>query len=434
MLLTRVGPETAGGKLLRFFWQPVALVAELPEVRPVKAVRVLGEDLVVFRDDRGRYGLIDRHCAHRGADLSYGRLENGGLRCTFHGWLYDVEGRCTVQPAERRPFCDKVRHKAYPCREVNGIIFAYLGPGEAPALPELDCFVAPREYTFAFKGYVDCNWVQGLEGGIDPSHTSFLHVFFKDPETPVYGRQFGDVSEESEISLTKIMREHYQPLLDVYRTEYGLRLETRRELGDGKLHVRVTNYIFPNAIAVPMGRDMVLTQWHVPVDDYSHYWYMLAYAFREPVDQQAMWEQRIRMYPPPDFVPLRNRSNNYGFSVDDQRENTYTGLGDDINIHDTWAWEGQGRIQDRTREHLSSLDRAIIAFRRMFLEVARRIEAGAGREEALDGVWDGGGGKRVGPPCVDLIAAAGAWTQRWRELEAERRRRSPWASPAGVAG
>lgn len=424
--LTRVGMETAGGRLLRLFWQPVALAAELPAERPVKAVRLLGEDLVLFRSPEGRYGLIERHCAHRGADLSFGRLEAGGLRCTFHGWLYDADGRCVVQPAERRPFSDKVRHRAYICREANGIVFAWLGPGTPPDLPAFDCFLAPAEYTFAFKGFVDCNWAQGLEGGIDPSHTSFLHVFFKDPEAPAYGLQFGDVSGQSDIPLTKIMRDYCQPLLDVYKTQYGLRLETRRELNDGRVHVRVTNYVFPNAIAVPMSRDMALMQWHVPCDDTSHYWYMIAYSFGAPVDRGAMWEQRVRMYPPPDFVPVKNRSNNYGFSVEDQLLNTYTGLGDDINIHDTWAWESQGAIADRTREHLSSLDRAIIGFRRMFLQAARLVEEGAERAEVLAAVVEAGEGQRGGPPCVDLIAPQSGWPEFWRRWEEERRRRCRW--------
>jgi phthalate 4,5-dioxygenase oxygenase subunit len=432
-LLTQTGPGTPGGRVLRRFWQPVALVRELPPARPVKAVRVLGEDLVVFRDEAGRYGAIERRCAHRGADLSFGRLEGGGLRCTFHGWLYDVEGRCLVQPAERRPFNDKVRHRAYPCREINGIVFAYMGDGPVPELPKLDCFVAPAEYTFAFKGYVDCNWAQGLEGGIDPSHTSFLHVFFRDPESPAYGRQFGDVSEESDIPLTKIMREYYQPLLEVRRTEYGLRLETRRPLGNGREHVRVTNLVFPNLIVVPMSRQMVLAQWHVPVDDARHYWYMIAYSFGEPVDQEAMWQQRVEMYPPPDFVPVRNRSNNYGFSPEEQRTETYTGLGHDINIHDTWAWEGQGTVQDRSREHLGPMDRAITAFRRLFIAAARASGDGNQLEETLPvGLRRGREGQLMGPPAVDLICPGDGWNEYWREKERARREGSTWAGSGGA--
>ena len=125
---------------------------------------------MLFRDDAGRYGLIDRHCAHRGADLAFGRLENGGLRCAFHGWLFDTTGQCLETPAEPKDsqLCKGIRQRAYPVVEKSGILWAYLGEGEPPAFPEIDCFVAPGSHTFAFKGHIDCNWLQALEVGIDP--------------------------------------------------------------------------------------------------------------------------------------------------------------------------------------------------------------------------------------------------------------------------
>ena len=140
---------------------------------------------MLFRDEQGRYGLIDRHCPHRGADLAFGRLENGGLRCAFHGWLFDVAGKCLETPAEPKdsPLCKNVSQRAYPVVEKSGILWAYLGEGEPPAFPEIDCFVAPDSHTFAFKGQIDCNWLQALEVGIDPAHASFLHRFFEDEDT-----------------------------------------------------------------------------------------------------------------------------------------------------------------------------------------------------------------------------------------------------------
>jgi len=180
---------------MRRYWQPVALVDELTGNRPVKPVRLLGEDLVIFKDDNGRYGLIGRRCPHRGTDLAYGRLENGGLRCAFHGWLFDVAGKCLETPAEPADsnLCANVRQKAYPVVEKSGILFAYLGPGDPPALPHFDCFVAPDSHTFAFKGMIDCNWLQSLEVGIDPVHTSFLHRFFHDEDpSQGYGKMFRD--------------------------------------------------------------------------------------------------------------------------------------------------------------------------------------------------------------------------------------------------
>ena len=144
-LMTRVGPGTPAGALLRNYWQPVALVEELADPRPVKAVRVLGQDCVLFRDERGRYGMLDRACPHRGADLAYGRLEDGGLRCAFHGWLFDADGKCLETPAEPEGsrMCEQIRQRAYPVLEKSGVLFAYLGTGDAPAFAHLDCFVAP---------------------------------------------------------------------------------------------------------------------------------------------------------------------------------------------------------------------------------------------------------------------------------------------------
>src|SRR5450432_1793034 len=190
-LITRTGPKDGCGKLMRMYWQPAALVDEWQGDRPVRPVKLLGENLVLFRNEDGRYGLIERHCAHRGADLAYGRLEDGGLRCAFHGWLFDVNGRCLETPAEPDDsnLCANVHAKSYPVVEKSGILFAYMGPGEPPEFPHFDCFIAPSSHTFAFKGMIDCNWLQSLEVGIDPVHTSFLHRFFNDEDpSQSYGK------------------------------------------------------------------------------------------------------------------------------------------------------------------------------------------------------------------------------------------------------
>ena len=270
-LITRIGPGTAAGGLLRRYWQPAALVDELSGTnRPIKPVKLMGESLVLFRDDKGRYGLIERGCPHRGTDLAYGRLEDGGLRCAFHGWLFDVNGQCLETPAEPdgSNLCANIRQKAYPVVEKSGILFAYMGPGEPPAFPHFDCFVAPDSHTFAFKGLIDCNWLQSLEVGIDPAHTSFLHRFFHDEDPKEgYGKLFRDTSIDSEMPMTKIMREFPRPRIEVEPTEYGFRIVTLRQISDTNSHVRVTNLMFPNAFIIPMSREMTITQWHVPIDD-----------------------------------------------------------------------------------------------------------------------------------------------------------------------
>src|SRR6201996_3882245 len=239
-LITRTGPKNPCGKLMRMYWQPAALVDELQGPPPTKPMKLLGEELVLFRDEQGHYGLIDRHCAHRGADLAFGRLENGGLRCAFHGWLFDASGQCLETPAEPKGsvLCRNIKQRAYPVVEKSGILWAYLGEGEPPAFPEIDCFVAPGEYTFAFKGLIECNWLQALEVGIDPAHASFLHRFFEDEDTSIaYGKQFRGASADSEIPMTKVLREYDRPIINVEHTEYGLRLIALREIDEERTHV-----------------------------------------------------------------------------------------------------------------------------------------------------------------------------------------------------
>ncbi|HUN51065.1 MAG TPA: aromatic ring-hydroxylating dioxygenase subunit alpha, partial [Candidatus Sulfotelmatobacter sp.] len=369
--MTRVAADRPAGKLLRHYWQPVALVEELVGERPVKPVRILGEELVLFRGEDGGYGLLERHCPHRGADLAFGRLEDGGLRCTFHGWLFDATGRCRETPAEppESRLCANVRQTAYPVEARNGVLFAYLGPGAPPAMPSFDCFVAPEAYTFAFKGLIECNWLQALEVGIDPAHASFLHRFFQDEDpAAAYGRQFRAASANSAMPMTRVLREFTRPQIDVEATDFGLRIFALRELGPAETHVRVTNLVFPQAFVIPLSAEMTITQWHVPVDDYSCYWYAIFTSFGEPVDKAAMREQRLALYELPDYRPRLNRTNNYGFDAAEQKTATFTGMGADINVHDTWAIESQGRIQDRTREHLGHSDKVIVRYRRMLRE------------------------------------------------------------------
>jgi phenylpropionate dioxygenase-like ring-hydroxylating dioxygenase large terminal subunit len=424
-LMTRIAPGTPAGALLRNYWQPVALVDELQGNRPVKAVRLLGEDLVLFKN-QDQYGLLERHCPHRGADLAYGRLEDGGLRCSFHGWLFDTSGRCLATPAEPEGsrMCEHIRQKAYPVSEKSGILFAYLGAGEPPAFPHFDCFVAPNQYTFAFKGYWDCNWLQALEVGIDPAHASWLHKFFEDEDPATsYGRQFRSTPADAEIPMSKVLRELDRPEIRVERTQYGMRLHTLRKISDTKTHLRVTNILFPQAFVIPMSPEMTISQWHVPVDDYGCYWYSIFTSFGAPVDKDTMRAQRLKTYPAPDYKPIFSRENAWGFSADEQRSKTFTGMGFDINIHDQWACESQGRIQDRTREHLGSTDKGIVLYRRILLDAIRRNQAG----EKPPMVLDAQAAREVtGPPAVDGIGPSDRLEEYWQDFDANRRRKSAW--------
>ncbi len=388
----------------------------------------MSEDLVLFKKREG-WGLISRYCAHRGVDLSYGRLEEDGIRCLYHGWLYDGEGRCVEQPAEpdHSQFLGKIRIANYPCVERNGLIFAYMGAGEAPPFPHYDCFVAPEEYTFAFKGLWECNWLQGLEGGIDPSHVSFLHRFIQEDPREMYGQQFAEEVEGTGKKLSMLVGESYRPDIEVESAEHGLRVYALRQLTEDITHVRVTNLLFPNAFVVPFGNTKVFTQWHVPIDDEHHYWYMIWYDFAEPTDKETLLKQRLEGVSLPDYRPLRNRSNDWGFDPQEQKELTYTGMGLDINVHDQWAVESMGPIQDRTVERLGVSDRAVSANRRLLLRAIDAFAAGA--QTPSHPISEEDAAALTGPLAMDTIAANEVWQSRWIERENERRSASPWAGP-----
>ena len=323
------------------------------------------------------------------------------MRCAFHGWLFDVHGQCLQTPAEAADskMCEKIRHKAYPVVERNGILFAYMGPAAPPEFPHFDCFVAPGSHTFAFKGMIDCNWLQSLEVGIDPAHTSFLHRFFHD-EDP-------------------------RPRIEVEETQFGFRILTLREISAKNTHVRVTNLMFPNAFVIPMSRDMTITQWHVPIDDRRHYWYAIFTSFGAPVDKAEMRRQRLALYELPDYIPRKNKSNNYGYDPHEQDHDTYTGMGADINVHDQWACESMGEIADRTQEHLGQSDKAITAYRRLLRRAIDAVDKG----DSPPMIFDAGLASKVtGPAAIDGIGPTDDWQGYWQKTDASKRSAASWAN------
>jgi phthalate 4,5-dioxygenase len=392
--LTQVGAGTPGGAVMRQFWQPVALVEEFdPAVdprmqnRPLKAVRVLGEDLVLFRDTAGQFALMDRHCAHRGADLAFARFEGDGIRCPFHGWKYASSGQCVETPAEPTgsTLCQRVRQPSYPTNVRSGVVFAWLGKGNPPPFPALDCYQAPSTHSFAFKGLWQCNWLQAFEVGIDPAHPSFLHRFLHDVDLDdmgnnAAGKQFrsaaaGEVAGER-WPMSRVMRELCQPKIDVVPTDYGMQLTATRKIDDSKRHVRTTHAVFPHTFVIPLSETMTITQIHLPVDDTHTYWYSIFTSTGEAIDKTAMREQRVKFTNLPDYSPTSGRHNNWGFNAAEQQSRTYLGMGeDDINVHDQWAVESMGAIQDRTTENLGSSDVAIARYRRWLLNAMDQLEA-----------------------------------------------------------
>ncbi len=449
-LLTRIGPGTACGAVLRSYWQPVALVDEFdarldPRMaqRAVKAVRVLGQDLVLFKDAAGRWGLLDRDCPHRGADLSFGRHEGDGLRCPFHGWKFDATGRCMETPAEPTgsKLCERVRQRSYPVLEKSGILFGWFGEdGKAPPFPDFDCFAAPATHTFAFKGLWHCNWLQAFEVGIDPAHPSFLHRFLQDAPLEAIGenaagKQFrsasaGDFGGEK-WPMTRIMREFHQPEISYESRPWGLQLTALRPMTDELTHVRITNAIFPHTFVIPLSETLTITQMHVPVDDERTYWYSVFTSFGAPVDREAMRNQRLQFISLPDYLPKSGRHNNWGFNPDEQRTGTYLGMGEeDINVHDQWAVESMGTIQDRTREHLGTSDKVIMANRRMLLGAIESVQSGGQAPGAADPAL---APQMRGPDTVDGIAPAGTWATWWQERVRAKRAGASWLQETSPA-
>jgi len=449
-LLTRVGPGTACGALLRRYWQPVALAEEFdPAVdatlreRPLKRLRILGQDLVLFRDAAGRWGLLDRDCPHRGADLAFARHEGDGLRCPFHGWKFDAAGRCLDTPAEPlgSRLCERVRQRSYPVLERSGVLFAWFGEeGSAPPpFPAFDCFAAPASHTFAYKGLWRCNWLQAFEVGIDPAHTSFLPRFIDDEPLQAVGanaagKQFrsasaGDVGGER-WPMTRIMREFHRPDIRHEPRPWGLQLTTLRPMTEVLTHVRVTQDIFPHTFVIPLSETMTITQMHVPIDDTHTFWVAVFTSYAGPVDRQAMRAQRAKYIAAPAYAPVHGRHDDWGFDPAEQRSRTFLGMGEeDINVHDQWAVESMGAIQDRTREHLASTDKVISAHRRLLLDAIDSVRAGGPAPGAADPAL---AAQMRGPDSVDGIAPAGAWATWWRERADARRAGAPWDAAAAT--
>ena len=438
--VTRIGPGTPCGQVLRHYWHPVALLDEFNPaldprmgIRPVKAVKLLGQDLVLFKNAQGEFGLLDRDCPHRGADLAYGRNEGDGLRCPFHGWKFDVTGQCLETPAEPKGsvLCTRIKQRNYPVQERSGILFAWMGAegSTPPPLPELDCFKAPGTHTFSFKGLWHCNWLQAFEVGIDPAHASFLHRFFNDASLEdTYGKQFRGASageiEGEKWPMTKVMREFDQPDISFSEKPYGFQLTTLRPLNEKLTHVRITNALFPNTFVIPLSETMTITQMHVPVDDTRTYWYAVFTSFADPVNKDAMRKQRLEAVTLPDYIPKSGRHNQWGFNPEEQMTRTFLGMGeDDINVHDQWACESMGAIQNRTREHLGTTDKVIIANRRILAKAIDDVAAGfmppgfANPEVAAC---------RTGPDTVDGIAPAHNWQTWSTDTMQAKRDGAPW--------
>ncbi|MEA2719711.1 MAG: phthalate 4,5-dioxygenase, partial [Candidatus Eremiobacteraeota bacterium] len=372
------GPDTPMGKLQRRYWIPCALASELPEADgPPLRVRLLGEDLVAFRDTEGRVALMDAYCPHRRAPLFFGRNENCGLRCVYHGWKFDRDGACVDMPSEPPDslFKDKVRITTYPTWEGGGLVWAYMGPREhMPPVPDYEFTRAPDTHRYVSKTYEDCNWLQALEGGLDTSHSSFAHN--------------NDIHDNRHLR-----SQDTAPRLEVYRTDYGYTYAGIRKLGD-KSYVRAYHYVLP---AQQMrGRVTSRTGGHVdehptinghiwvPIDDHTCWVYNWMYSYTPDIpltEEYAVALETQYGRGPDDLIPgtfrlKANLSNDYFIDRERQRTKTFTGI-TGVNTQDMALQEGMGPIVDRSKEHLGTSDRAIIVMRQLLMEALTDLEAGA---------------------------------------------------------
>lgn len=367
-LLTRTGLGTPLGLLMRRYWIPALLSEEVPEPdSPPVRVRLLGEDLVAFRDSEGRVGLLEEHCAHRGTSLFFGRNEQCGLRCIYHGWKYDIEGQVLETPAEPAgsTLKDKVRQVAYPCREAGGIVWSYLGPPEKmPLLPRYEWMELPAENLYVTKSIQDCSWLQGLEGECDSAHLSILHKAFSDAK-----RGGGDPDMYAADSA---------PTLEGMETDYGVRMISCRKADADTTYLRVSNIVLPCHGFIPTGGlkgnlEGYTVHSHVPMDDRHSMRYNIHFRRNRPIlPAERQHEREIA----PDYTKIRNLANDYLQDRQEQKRETFTGMGRTFLVHDSCATESMGPIYDRAQEHLGVSDVAVIAVRKFLLRCVREVAAG----------------------------------------------------------
>jgi 5,5'-dehydrodivanillate O-demethylase len=341
--LTRVGPGTPAGELLRRYWHPVAVAGELTEEQPIKAVKILGENLVVFRDKAGRYGLVAERCPHRSASLAYGRVDAEGIRCPYHGWKFDRTGRCLQQPAEadNSRFKDRIRQRAYPVEKLAGLLYAYLGPEPAPLLPRWDVLVREdgKRWT-VIESVIDCNWLQPMENSVDPSHLYWLHGDS--------AHLMGHVPDYGETH-------------DFIRFDYGI---VKRRTTPGKkpgepAQVDEHPLVFPSIlrhVAKYKGGYRHNLQIRVPVDDTHTQVYRVNFmptaTDRSPANED----------PPFQYAKLKGPDGRFDLST--------------VPAQDAMAWETQGGVADRSVENLGAGDRGVIFLRKLLKEQIDIVQNG----------------------------------------------------------
>ncbi len=371
-LLTQTGPGTPMGDMFRAYWIPALLAAELPEndCPPVR-VKLLSERLVAFRDTNGRYGLMDEFCAHRGVSLWFGRNEDCGLRCPYHGWKYDVTGQCLEVPSEptESGFAQKIKLKSYPLVSRGGVLWTYMGPADRqPPLPEWEFATVPPDQSYMSKRVQEANWLQAMEGGIDSSHVSWLHR--------------GDLNSDPLFKGAKGNQYNLadaRPVFEVVESLGGLYIGARRNAEDGKYYWRITQWVMPSfTMIAPRGTHTVHGHFWIPIDDETCW----AWSFDYRPDRQltaaeisAMRDGKgIHVKVDAQFRPLANKDNDYLIDREAQKlGKTFSGV-EGIGMQDASLQESMGPVVDRTKENLVSTDNGIIMARHRLLRAVKAFK------------------------------------------------------------
>jgi 5,5'-dehydrodivanillate O-demethylase len=389
---TRVGPGTPAGDLLRRYWHPLCPAADLTAEKPKKRVKILGEDLVAFRDGAGRYGAMAEHCAHRRASLYYGFVEEDGLRCAYHGWKFRIDGQCIEQPFEPKDstFKDEICQTAYPVEKLAGLLFVYMGPQPAPLLPRWETLVrTDGARKIRVLPDHDCNWLQAMENSVDPSHTYYLHG-----HTMMLAGQAARA------------RYHYRPMrkvdFEMVTEPAWTGIRKMRAFGGDDPEVETGHpLIFPNILLAPHGEHLVI-HWRVPIDDRHTriVWFIFTPGAAD-ADPSAD--------PPADYAPsFKNDGGEYELIK-------YA-----FASQDMMAWETQGAVVDRSQEHLGTMDRGVVLYRKLLREQIERLRngeepAGVIRDPAINDriVFD----LSTGQARVARESPAAAGDRRWYENE-----------------
>jgi phthalate 4,5-dioxygenase len=380
-ILTRTGAGSAMGDYFRRFWLPVALSRELPgpDCPPIR-VQMMGECLIAFRNSQGTVGLVEPKCAHRGADLFFGRNEEGGIRCIYHGWKYDVQGKCIDLPnvPPGAAYHDNISIKAYPTKEFGEIVWAYLGPAERmpERLPQLEFGLLPQSHRYVTKRLQQCNWAHSMEGALDTAHFSFLHM----PAPSVAGNMNPEAAADEK--RIRWLRNDPMPQFTIIEHDVGFAVGGARKADGQDLYWRATQFMFPAHSVTPSampGETYYGYTW-VPITDESCWIYVYAWNPERPIGEaerakyvKGGFGQFAELGP--GYVPVRNRSNDYLIDREEQKHRSFTGIRG-IAEQDAMAQDSQGVIADRTREHLTATDVAIVRFRRAMLDEVKALQDG----------------------------------------------------------